>query len=739
MSSIRICRYCGKEFDSHNGRRYCNGPHYTVCKYCGKEFQFEIYPSNKVPNCCSRECINKLRRRTNLEKYGTEVASKSDYVRKKLSESGYASLDKRRNTCIQKYGVESSSQSPGIRRKISQTVRSKECKDRTLETNIERYSVPYAMQNKDLFDKHAKNTKCKTLDGTVVDSHDEKLVYDFCIDNHLEFETQIPLTYEYEGIEHISYIDFCIEGILFEVKGGHLLNGVFDYRGVPISRKLELYKEKHVVVITSSSCSDMFGRPNSSESNGLKYMDKCPNPLIGVDISLFGNPQFPYSLDRPKSFYDVQVSGDISSRQAFDNPSIRWKMIKNRILYSGGFIDSKQILNALNITRTCKQPSWFSKSFAKHIIQNYITSDVIVDPFAGWGARYDAAVELGKLYIGCDINKDLVDWHNSHGRDILLKDAKKFTYEEPCSVFICPPYQDIEYYVEGQDTNLTQCQWLSIVMSNVPDAREYVMVCKVVDDGWDRYIVETKVNKSHFGVNNEYVLVVPGQCSKEYIHDSVQLNILKAQADKLKSYRKTASCKEKGNKEHRIWVSNDYDNIERQIPESMYPDFINSGWRCGRLSFRMSEYMWINNGALEKRVLPEDVDSYISSGWCKGRLTDSTNTGKVVINDGISSKRVYEDELEGFLDDGWVLGQLHETPNKGKIFIHKGSQSFYVTKNELDAYLTDGWRLGRLRKFRKHIHNKETKQEKMVFQEELDEYLKSGWELGRLPGVTRKK
>lgn len=35
------------------------------------------------------------------------------------------------------------------------------------------------------------------------------------------------------------------------------------------------------------------------------------------------------------------------------------------------------------------------------------------------------------------------------------------------------------------------------------------MVCKIVDPGWEKYIVEVKENKSHFGLNKEYVLLVP--------------------------------------------------------------------------------------------------------------------------------------------------------------------------------------------------------------------------------------
>ena len=28
-----------------------------------------------------------------------------------------------------------------------------------------------------------------------------------------------------------------------------------------------------------------------------------------------------------------------------------------------------------------------------------------------------------------------------------------------------------------------------------------MMVCKIIDEGWEKFIVENKVNKSHFGSN----------------------------------------------------------------------------------------------------------------------------------------------------------------------------------------------------------------------------------------------
>ena len=123
--------------------------------------------------------------------------------------------------------------------------------------------------------------------------------------------------------------------------------------------------------------------------------------------------------------------------------------------------------------------------------------------------RCDAAIELGKTYYGGDLNKELVEWHKEHNRHIDLIDANDFKSDEKdCSVFICPPYTNFEIYFDGQDLKTTQCEWLQIVMNNIPNAKEYLMVCKIVDEGFEKYIVEEKVNKSHLGTNKEYVLLI---------------------------------------------------------------------------------------------------------------------------------------------------------------------------------------------------------------------------------------
>ena len=325
------------------------------------------------------------------------------------------------------------------------------------------------------------------------------IMYNFLKRNNINFKCNVQ--------QDKHYFDFIVDGLKFII---------LDINS--IKQQEQYLRDNKIIVITNKLNNSLIPKSNSNESNGLKYLNKCPNPLIGIDIDLLKNPQIPYREDRPKCFYDVRVDGKPSVSEAWQDELLRWKMIKNRIDYVGGFIDNRQILTAMNVTRNCKQPSWFSKQYAKELIQKYITTNIILDPFAGWGTRCDACKELNIKYYGWDLNKELVDWHKEKGRlfetgcGIKYGDANNIkTDRKDCSVFICPPYTDFETYFEGQDLKTTQCEWLQIVMNNIPNAKEYLMVCKVVDPGFEKYIVEEKINKSHLGVNKEYVLLIKNE------------------------------------------------------------------------------------------------------------------------------------------------------------------------------------------------------------------------------------
>lgn len=487
--------------------------------------------------------IKKKVAKTNLRKYGVDTPFKSLEVQNKSAKTNLAKYgtiypsqnqqvkDKIRNTVEERYGGFTLA-SPILRKKVEETcverygtthpIKNKKILEKRVNTTQQRYGVSYTSQLAETHKKASDSRKsCIASNGVCVDSKYELIVYEFCLRNGIPFKYHPKqVEYEVEGIKHRTMIDFEIDGQLFEVKGGHLLHGCFEYAHVPINAKLDAYRKNHVIVVTDESGSDIFGKPESPESCGLKYSNVNPCPLIGVDISLFEEyPVFPFRQDRPECFYKVKINGNKSCYDAFYDENIRWKMIKNRIKYTGGFINNKQVLKALNVTKNYKQPSWFPKSFAKQLISKYCTENIIVDPFAGWGTRCDAAFELHKQYIGVDLNEEAVAWHQEHGRvGIKYGDATTFKYDGKCSVLICPPYTNTstntvleDYGYEKFNSKLksfSQCDWLKIVMQNIPNASEYVMVCKIVDEGWEKFIVETKVNKSHFGSNTEYVLCV---------------------------------------------------------------------------------------------------------------------------------------------------------------------------------------------------------------------------------------
>lgn len=540
----RICVICGEEFEPKSSRRkFCYKDHFHPCPVCGKDVlttdlqhlnsccclkhsrqlatstihaKYEVWPTNSV------EATEK-RKQTFLERFGVDNPSKNDSIKSKISSRVKEEFAKHpeykeraRQTYFEKTGYYHSLQNPAVQESIKKknlekygvewAFQSLEFKKKADETNLKRYGTVLPMQNPDVLMKYrSQRSKHKAYDGTKLDSSYEVAVYEYCIRNGIPIQRTYPIKYDYLGEQHTTFIDFVIDGLLVEVKGEHALEGYYDSQpgAVPISRKLEIYRENNVVVITGSAGSSFF-----KGSPGFRYANEENKGLIGVDIDLFREPEFPYPDNRPECFYDVKVSGEMSCHDAFFDEKTRWDMIKNRIQYTGDFIQAKDIVRALNVTRRAKQPSWFAKSFAEKLIKKYCTSDVIVDTFAGWGTRHDAAVGLHKYYIGIDASEEVVNWHRENHRNIKLGDAKTFTYQGDCNVLICPPYRDTEIYFDGQDCELSECDWLEIVMKNVPNASRYIMVCKEVSDKYKPFIVDQKVNKSHLNTNTEYVLVV---------------------------------------------------------------------------------------------------------------------------------------------------------------------------------------------------------------------------------------
>ena len=467
--SLKACLICGKPFVKKGRAVYCGRQHYTTCLNCGK--RIDILPKHYyavAPKTCSKECADALGvqtfRENSLAKYGVSNPMYVPELVKKMVAKRNPDFDMSLKTTEQYRNCEVCGKSFRYYYDKPKRCCSEACSVALRKQTIESKLMICKLCGKPFTSTNGKSLYCpgphyrdcvicgkpfelKSVDSTTLccspacttilrsqtnetplDSTWEKTVYDFWLSLGLSIERNIPIQFEYNGKQHTTYIDFRVDGLLFEVKGKPYLDGVYDYKqSVPIEQKIKVYRENHVIMITDEQARSMFGHKDSRESNGLKHLDICPNPFIGLDVTLFlDTPEFPYAANRPKCFYDVSVNGCPSQYQAFNNRKIRWSIIKNRIQYVGGFIDAKEILVGLNVTRKAKQPSWFSKAFATRLIKAYCTSDVIVDPFAGWGTRHDATVKLGKTYYGGDFNRELVEWHREQGRNIIYADAMDF-------------------------------------------------------------------------------------------------------------------------------------------------------------------------------------------------------------------------------------------------------------------------------------------------------------------------
>lgn len=132
----------------------------------------------------------------------------------------------------------------------------------------------------------------------------------------------------------------------------------------------------------------------------------------------------------------------------------------------------------------------------------------------------------------------------------------------------------------------------------------------------------------------------------------------------------------------------------------------------------------VNNGEIGKLIYPEELEEWLSKGWTRGRTPASkarlskahtglkSNTeGRKIIHFGDQEKKVAPEEVQSYLDQGWELGRAsgfverhrkvlekNGTTNVGKVRIKKDGTGKMVPKNQLQSYLDQGWQMGIVRK-----------------------------------------
>ena len=125
-------------------------------------------------------------------------------------------------------------------------------------------------------------------------------------------------------------------------------------------------------------------------------------------------------------------------------------------------------------------------------------------------------MSLNKKYIGQDINPVTVKESNNLINYFKFFDLNKCEVSCKNSIctkgkyeclFTCPPYEDIESWPDVQSTIHTCDDWIDICIKN-NKCKKYLFVVDDKIEKWKSNIVETLENKSHFGKNIEYVVLI---------------------------------------------------------------------------------------------------------------------------------------------------------------------------------------------------------------------------------------
>ena len=174
----------------------------------------------------------------------------------------------------------------------------------------------------------------------------------------------------------------------------------------------------------------------------------------------------------------------------------------------------------LSTSKTAPKVSVFSPKLAKTLIVRYLADcDTVFDPFSGFSGRMLGTMASGKKYIGQDLNAEHIDESNKivsflkdNGKafkDPVLKVMDIFDdgRNEYDSLFTCSPYGNKEIWNGDGDKDLTCEQWIDICLEKYK-CKKYLFVTDSSCGKYKEFAVDEIVNKSHFSVNKEYIILI---------------------------------------------------------------------------------------------------------------------------------------------------------------------------------------------------------------------------------------
>lgn len=491
---------------------------------------------------------------TNISKYGVENVFQSQVFKEKSKQTKlekygnehYVNPDKAKETKIELYGAPTTLQSECLLDKVLDTKRTlygehyekivakiKYTKlekygdenynnsEKNSKTCLERFGVEHPLQNKDI---QKKSVAKYMYDNEFFDSSWELALWIYAHD-HNENIIHEPRSfkYEFDGKSFYYYPDFTYKGQLLEIKGEHFFNG--EYMCNPYDHTLDAkFEAKHkcgmsngVVFWGQDDVQFALDYVNTKYTKDYLKLFRLGLPFPYLNPNLTDTTDMGIIHHFHKSIYGATRKGKKSPIQAWNDKDIIKKVALNRLKYVGRCRPS-DILQGFNVTRIANKVSVFKPSLAEHIINTYLSeSDTIVDPFSGFSGRLLGSKNCSKSYVGFDINDQHVKESNDIIRYLKLNNIKVCQqdllsapvtdwFNTKTSLFTCPPYGDKEHWDENNDEVELSCdEWIDICLKKHVGCEHYVFVVDKTEKYKDK-IVETLINKSHFGASKEYVL-----------------------------------------------------------------------------------------------------------------------------------------------------------------------------------------------------------------------------------------
>lgn len=498
----------------------------TLLERYGTANSFSIAGANAMHN----EVSKKKLKETNLKKYGTEVASKSDAVKNKAKQ-----------TCLDKYG-KANPVSDKIIAKRKETMiknfgdhnmRTEEGQERLKQAMFAKHGVSNPMQNPNVVKKAMSSgrrnmtvpvKKFKEMLKNRRIKHECEYVFgdkswDFGIFKDRELIALVEIDGEWShGHKADPYVSTVAghkdaerfqktDGIKYIQCDSKKIDSAFQ----ELMRIFDINYQEWIDTMVAHCLALPFPYPVYECERMLRDWKNLCNLQEYTKRVLVGNSII---MNFHKSVFSSNKKGKVSPIAAWDDKVLLEKCIRNRFIYCPSIdISSVHVARGFEKNQIAPRVSVFQPALARHILQKYSVGKSVVDPFSGFSGRMLGAASLGMDYRGFDIraetvleSNEIINFLGLNGCTVTQGDILNYNDNLAYDTLItCPPYEDKEQW-NGVESYKDADFYIDECMRRF-SARVYIFV---VDETtkYQKFIKEEVCNESHISSNKEKVLVI---------------------------------------------------------------------------------------------------------------------------------------------------------------------------------------------------------------------------------------